>query len=74
MARPLSPLSVRLSLWEGVDAGLSVAVATQAAPFDDLGSGSGDIPTPGNHRRDRDVRLGLKLQILSHFRTLVPGQ
>ena len=31
MARPLSPLSVRLSFWEGVDAGLSVAVAAQAA-------------------------------------------
>jgi len=31
MARPLSPLSVRLSFWEGVDAGLSVVVAAQAA-------------------------------------------
>ncbi|MEC5152519.1 IS30 family transposase [Cryobacterium sp. GrIS_2_6] len=31
MARPLSPLSVRLTFWEGVDAGLSVAVAAQAA-------------------------------------------
>lgn len=31
MARPLSPLSVRLSFWEGVDAGLSVAVAAQGA-------------------------------------------
>ena len=31
MARPWLPLSVRLSFWEGVDAGLSVAVAAQAA-------------------------------------------
>ena len=31
MARPWSPLSVRLSFWDGLDAGLSVAVAAQAA-------------------------------------------
>ncbi|UKA53545.1 helix-turn-helix domain-containing protein [Arthrobacter sp. FW305-BF8] len=31
MGRPWSPLSVRLAFWEGLDAGLSVAVAAQAA-------------------------------------------
>jgi len=31
MARPWSPLIVRLSFWDGLDAGLSVAVAAQAA-------------------------------------------
>jgi transposase, IS30 family len=31
MGRPWSPLSVRLAFWEGLDAGLSVAVAARAA-------------------------------------------
>ncbi len=31
MGRPWSPLGVRLAFWEGLDAGLSVAVAAQAA-------------------------------------------
>jgi IS30 family transposase len=31
MARPLSPLGVRVAFWEGVDSGLSVTVAAQAA-------------------------------------------